>query len=286
MTYQNLWHRIIPPYEEGEAKAIVRLLMEVRFKMNLADILYGKLADLSVEDRTIIDNDIMRLKTGEPIQYILGQEIFGNRIFHVAPGVLIPRPETYELCKSISNEYNQPYCGLQPPEPLKILDVGTGSGCIAITMALDLWNSSVTAWDISPDALLIARDNAKRLGAKVNFELQDVLADNKPEENFDIIVSNPPYICNKEKTSMSRNVLEHEPEIALFVPDENPLEFYNAIAAYGMKALSGRGMLAFEINPIYASEMVEMLNKMGYKDIRTEKDQFGKQRFIYTYKKV
>ena len=285
MTYNELWRSLTDIYDDGEAKAIVRLLFEVRFGMNLTDILCGKIEGLSGDGITVLNDCMERLRKSEPIQYILGQEEFGGRIFKVAPGVLIPRPETYELCKEIIKEYNRPYCGLQPPEPINVLDIGIGSGCIGITLALVLWNSNVTAWDISSDALIIARENAHRLEAKVNLELKDAL--NIAEENFnmwDIIVSNPPYICEKEKTDMTENVLRYEPDTALFVPDNEPLKFYRAIAEYGIKSLKRNGMLAFEINPIYANETICMLKELNYKNIRTVSDIFGKQRFTICYK--
>lgn len=285
MTYNELWRNLTDIYDEGEAKAIVRLLLDVRFGMNLTDILCGKIEQLSDEEISELKNCIERLQKSEPIQYILGQEEFGDRVFKVAPGVLIPRPETYELCKEIIKEYNRPYCALQPPEPMNVLDIGTGSGCIAITLALDLWNSNVTAWDISSDALIIARENTHRLEAKVNLEFKDAL--NIPDDDsnrWDIIVSNPPYICEKEKKNMEENVLEYEPDTALFVPDNEPLKFYRAIAKYGIRSLKRGGMLAFEINPIYVNETIAMLEDLDYKNIRAVNDLFGKQRFTICYK--
>lgn len=285
MTYNELWQSLTNIYDSGEAKAIVRLLLEVRFGMNLTDILCGKIGQLSDEEIRVLDACMERLRKSEPIQYILEQEEFGGRVFKVAPGILIPRPETYELCKEIIKEYNRPYCALQPPEPMNVLDIGTGSGCIAITLALDLWNSNVTAWDISSDALIIARENTHRLEAKVNLEFKDAL--NIPDDDSDkweIIVSNPPYICDKEKKDMAKNVLKYEPDTALFVPDNEPLKFYRAIAEYGIKSLKRGGMLAFEINPIYVSETIVMLEELKYKNIRSVDDSFGKQRFTICYK--
>ena len=284
MTYNELWRSLSDIYDDGEAKAIVRLLLEVKFGMNLTDMLCGKIDELSDNEMSLLKNCMDRLQKSEPIQYILEQEEFGSRIFKVAPGVLIPRPETYGLCKEIINEYNRPYCGLQPPESKKVLDIGTGSGCIAITLALDLWNSDVTAWDISSDALIIARENTLRLGAKVNLELKDALNVANDNNAWDIIVSNPPYICEKEKKDMAGNVLKYEPDTALFVPDEDPLKFYRAIAGYGTTSLKRGGMLAFEINSVYLNETVNMLEELKYKNIRTVDDIFGKQRFTICYK--
>ena len=218
------------------------------------------------------------------MQYVLGQAPFCGRIFKVHEGVLIPRPETEQLCQWIVAEYNRPYCGLQPPEPLRTLDIGTGSGCIAVTLALDLWNSSVSAWDISSDALLMARENAHRMGAKIDFRMQDAL---HPEgtDKWDVIVSNPPYICEKEKGQMAKNVLDYEPQIALFVPDEDPLLFYRAIAIYAIDTLRPDGALFFEINPMYAVQMQQMLEGLGFRQTEIKEDQFGKQRFIKSMKR-
>jgi len=284
MTYNELWHQLTPLYEEGEAKAIIRTVMEVAFGLTLTDLYTGKVNEISSEEKTLLAEFIERLQKGEPVQYVLGQAPFCGRIFKVHDGVLIPRPETEQLCQWIVAEYNRPYCGLQPPEPLRTLDIGTGSGCIAVTLALDLWNSSVSAWDISSDALLMARGNAHRMGAKVDFRMQDAL---HPEgtDKWDIIVSNPPYICEKEKGQMAKNVLDYEPQIALFVPDEDPLLFYRSIAIYAIDALRPDGALFFEINPMYAVQMQQMLEGLGFRQTEIKEDQFGKQRFIKSMKR-
>ena len=223
------------------------------------------------------------MEAGEPVQYVVGKARFCGRDYMVAPGVLIPRPETEMLCKEVISAYNRPYCALQPPEPLRVLDIGTGCGCIAVTLALDLWNSTVTAWDISGDALIIARENAHRLQAHVNLELQDALNPDEMALNalpFDIIVSNPPYICIRESKDMAKHVLAHEPHTALFVPDDDPLLFYRSIAHYGLSHLKPSGMLAFEINPIYAEETCKMLEHMGYEQIESKEDHYGKERIV------
>ena len=165
-----------------------------------------------------------------------------------------------------------------------ILDIGTGSGCIACTLAAELADAEVTAWDISDDALRIATENAKRTNVHVSFEKVDVLNTSllnreSPATGLDIIVSNPPYICNKERATMERNVLEHEPELALFVPDDDPLLFYRTIARFAAKTLNPGGALYFEINPLYVSEMQQMLSEEGFSHTEIRNDQFGKQRF-------
>ena len=281
MTYQDLWHRLTPLYDAGEAQAIVRLVLEVQFGITLTDIYTGKVNELSREAEEDLEKIILRLERSEPVQYVLGRETFCGRTFYVAPGVLIPRPETEVLCRWIEEDYNRPYCALQPPMPLQVLDVGTGSGCIAVTLAADLRNSAVTAWDISGDALLIARENVHQWQVRVELNMEDVLhpSVSAMQQKFDVIVSNPPYICDKERTEMEGNVLAYEPETALFVPDDDPLRFYRAIAEYGVQALSADGVLYFETNPLYINDVKEMLNTLGYKQIELREDQFGKLRF-------
>ena len=281
MTYQDLWHRLTPLYDAGEAQAIVRLVLEVQFGITLTDIYTGKVNELSREAEEELEKIILRLERSEPVQYVLERETFCGRTFHVAPGVLIPRPETEVLCRWIEEDYNRPYCALQPPMPLQVLDVGTGSGCIAVTLAADLRNSAVTAWDISGDALLIARENVHQWQVRVELKMEDALHPSAAamQQQFDIIVTNPPYICDRERTEMEGNVLAYEPETALFVPDDDPLRFYRAIAEYGVQALSADGVLYFETNPLYINDVKEMLNTLGYKQIELREDQFGKLRF-------
>ncbi|MEZ7675436.1 peptide chain release factor N(5)-glutamine methyltransferase [Prevotella sp. 20925_1_30] len=282
MTYQDLWHRLVPLYGEGEAQAIIRLVLEVKFGLSLTDIYTGKVNEISRDAAEELDKIMQRLASSEPVQYVLGMETFCGRSFKVAPGVLIPRPETEVLCHWIEVDNNHPYCALQPPVPLQVLDVGTGSGCIAVTLALDLYNSAVTAWDISADALLIARDNVHRWDSSVVLQMEDILSISATakEQKWDIIVSNPPYICDKECSSMAENVLKYEPETALFVPDNDPIKFYRAIAEYGVTALSDEGKLYFETNPLYIYKVKDMLSNLGYKQIELKEDQFGKQRFV------
>ena len=287
MTYSQLWRRLLPLYDEREAKAVVRTLLEERFHLTLTDLYTDGLDRLTDEEKVRMETLIERLEAGEPVQYVVGKARFCGRDYMVAPGVLIPRPETEMLCKEVISAYNRPYCALQPPEPLRVLDIGTGCGCIAVTLALDLWNSTVTAWDISGDALIIARENAHRLQAHVNLELQDALNPDETALNappFDIIVSNPPYICARESKDMAKHVLAHEPHTALFVPDDDPLLFYRSIARYGLSHLKPSGMLAFEINPIYAEETCKMLEHMGYEQIESKEDQYGKERIVIARK--
>ena len=281
MTYNEMWRKLAQEYDEGEAKAVARMVYEVHYGLTLSDIYIGKDTQLSLDCQTELEEITKRLIEHEPVQYILGQADFCGRTLHVEPGILIPRPETEHLCRLITK-----HAAIGFPNRT-ILDIGTGSGCIAITLALDIPNSQVTAWDISPIALRVAKGNAQRLGADVTFHEVDVLtAPGSPSlwrgmgGGWDLIVSNPPYICNKERAEMEQNVLAHEPHTALFVPDDNPLLFYRAIAQYGQSALKTGGSLYFEINPLYANPLREMLSTMSYHDIDIKDDQFGKTRFI------
>ena len=294
-TYQQLWQSLTPLYDAGEAQAIVRTVLDVKYGMTLTDIICGKVNELSADEERKLEEIIIRLQKGEPVQYVLGEADFAGRTFHVEPGVLIPRPETAELCQWIekdmiekpivsSGDSPEDSSGNSPQatdDARRILDICTGSGCIAITLGLNIPNSEVTGWDISEDALRIAQGNVEMLKARnVRIEYQDALALPKAAEAADLIVSNPPYICEKEKADMEKNVLEHEPSLALFVPDEDPLKFYRAIAEYASSALKPEGALYFEINPIYEKETRKMLLKLGFKDIETKEDAFGKKRMM------
>ena len=313
-TYQQLWQSLTPLYDAGEAQAIVRTVLDVKYGMTLTDIICGKVNELSADEGRKLEEIIIRLQKGEPVQYVLGEADFAGRTFHVEPGVLIPRPETAELCQWIEEDMageSTVSSGNSPQatdDARRILDICTGSGCIAITLGLNIPNSEVTGWDISEDALRIAQRNVEMMKAgNVRIEHQDALAlpkaaetDNKKmkgnddkevvkpkgeaktpsTQKWDLIVSNPPYICEKEKADMEKNVLEHEPSLALFVPDEDPLKFYRAIAEYASSALKSGGALYFEINPIYEKETREMLLKLDFKDIETKEDAFGKKRMM------
>ena len=278
MTYQQLWHLLIKRYDEGEAKAIARTVFEVRFGLTLVDLCLGKDTQLSADDQAQIEEISKRLLTGEPVQYVLGQADFCGRTFMVNEHVLIPRPETEELVQWMPLPLHAP-----KGEGANILDIGTGSGCIAIALAAMYPEAKVTAWDISEKALEVARANAVRNKVNVLFQQIDILSKSSlplMESGFDLIVSNPPYICNKEREAMETNVLEHEPHQALFVPDDDPLLFYRAIARYGQTALKADGWLFFEMNPLYAEQFAEMLGTMRYSCIEIKNDQYGKQRMI------
>ena len=265
MTYSELWRPLTAVYDEREAQAVARLVLEEHFGLSMADALTGRMPD-----EAELAGIQQRLLAGEPVQYVLGWTEFGGRRFTVRPGALIPRPETYELCQWI-----------RLTGPCDVLDIGTGSGCIACTLAAEQPEARVTGWDVSPMALEIARENAKRTNVHVSFEQVDVLRQCRSiGDSWDLIVSNPPYVCEREKGAMERNVLDHEPHLALFVPDDDPLLFYRAIAAYGQEALKPGGWLYFELNPLYASGVQHLLSMMLYHNIETKEDQYCKQRMI------
>lgn len=270
MTYRELWRTLEPLYGNGEARAITDYVLDVCFGLSKADILCGAVEEMTAEKTAELNKIFGRLTEGVPVQYVLGRAEFSGRWFNVRPGVLIPRPETEELCAWITSDS-------KASGSPKVLDIGTGSGCIAITLQLDMPESKVTAWDISADALDVARENAQLLGANVNFVKQDAL-NAKPEGGWDVIVSNPPYICEKEKKDMAVNVLEHEPHTALFVPDADPLLFYRAITRLAVQTLSKGGRLYFEINPIYADDTCRMMRAEGMTAVELRSDMYGKQR--------
>lgn len=281
MTYHELWRMLTSVYEAGEAQAVARMVYEVRFGLSLSDICIGKDSQLSADGQTQLEEIAQRLLNQEPVQYVLGETTFAGRTFKVTPDVLIPRPETAELCNWLINTSSS-------LSGKRVLDIGTGSGCIAVTLALAWPEADVTGWDISAEALAVAQENAKNLGARVSFKQVDILKEvlsslpweGAGETSCHLIVSNPPYISAHEAAVMEHNVLDWEPHRALFVPDNDPLLFYNAIARYAQQALVPQGWLYFEINPLYADELNHLLSTMGYHNIEIKTDQYGKQRMI------
>lgn len=260
-------------YSPEEAKALAMMICCDMLGLNALDIYTGKDIILSASTHCELENILLRLQKHEPIQYIRGfAEFYGNS-FRVAPGVLIPRPETVELVEMIVKEHT----AMAPA----VLDIGTGSGCIAISLAKALPEAKVTAWDISEEALTIARYNSEKLEVNVRFEKQDVLLEGiSSEVQYDVIVSNPPYILEGEKLAMEANVLEWEPEQALFVPDNDPLLFYRRIADLGRELLLPNGKIYFEINQAYGNEVRDMLREMHYKEIEVINDFFGNPRMV------
>lgn len=268
--------RLQPYYTAEEVSALSRIVCCDLLGQAPTDYYLGKDIVLSSKKEQELEDILQRLSRFEPLQYIEGRTLFLGREFWVAPGVLIPRPETEELVELMLKEI---------PADARILDVGTGSGCIAISLAKELPDTLVTAWDVSPEALSVARANARKLQADVRFVECDVLACQVDEVGlYDVIVSNPPYVTEAEKADMEPNVRQWEPSLALFVPDDDPLRFYRRIAVLGRDMLADGGRLYFEINRAYGREMVEMLRTMGYVRVRVEKDLSQNDRFVIAEK--
>lgn len=268
--------RLQPYYTAEEVSALSRIVCCDLLGQAPTYYYLGKDIALSPKKEQELEDILQRLSRFEPLQYIEGRTLFLGREFWVAPGVLIPRPETEELVELMLKEI---------PADARILDVGTGSGCIAISLAKELPDALVTAWDVSPEALSVARVNARKLQANVRFVECDVLACQVDEVGqYDVIVSNPPYVTEAEKADMEPNVLQWEPSLALFVPDDDPLRFYRRIAVLGRDMLADGGRLYFEINRAYGREMVEMLRTMGYVGVRVEKDLSQNDRFVIAEK--
>lgn len=266
-------------YPLSEIKAFIRLIMERVCDIQPHQFLLCKDKELSEKEKSQIHNIVERLTKYEPIQYIFGKTDFYGFEFEVNPSVLIPRPETEELVELIVRDYPK-------RKELEILDVGTGSGCIAITLKKLLNKSQVYALDVSEEALKTAKRNAIRNRAPITFFQKDILTPSETadsiEEEFDIIVSNPPYIMEKEKADMEANVLDYEPSLALFVPDDNPLLYYHRITLFAEQKLKKKGYLYFEINSQMGEQVVSMLRMMEFKSIELIQDLSGKDRFVKT----
>jgi release factor glutamine methyltransferase len=260
---------------EGEASALAFMLIEETTQLSKAQILTS---DCDGTDADSLLSMAQTIASGTPIQQVLGYAYFCGLKLKVTPSVLIPRPETEELVRWVADE---------SPAPHSILDIGTGSGCIAIALAKALPQTRLTAIDISDEALAVARENAKMHDADIDFIQADILNPNPSLANnrFDVIVSNPPYICNKEADEMEKNVLDHEPHVALFVPDDDPLLFYRAIAEKTLTMLTPDGTLFFEINRLYAQELTTMLQSMGFQHITVRQDQFNNDRMLRARKR-
>ena len=324
MTYSEIWHRIATSYDDGEARAIARILIEELFGLSYADIVCGATEQLSADDTLRLDTAVRRIEQGEPLQHVLGYADFCGNRFSVNSSVLIPRPETEWLV----DEGAKLMSTTATSSPKRILDIGTGSGCIAISLKLRLGDAYVEAWDISEEALRTAQDNADALKAEVVFRKRDALraeeeclqggalVSSAPTEQtmdsinsnegalvssaptgqvmdsmnyseasttaapWDLIVSNPPYICDSERSAMDDNVLLHEPHTALFVPDDDPLRFYRAIARYALLTLNIGGSLLFECNTRYAEATGAMLRDMGFEEVTVSDDCFNLPRFV------
>ena len=260
-------------YPDSEALALAKMLLVEVFGFTTLELYGGKDKEISGKCRSVLDEMIQRLKKNEPIQYIIGIETFCGFPFEVNSHVLIPRPETQELVCWIADD-------CKGKSSLRMLDIGTGSGCIAISLAKLVEGATVEAWDVSDRALEVAVRNAEKNRADVLFRQQDVLKAVSGDARYEVIVSNPPYIAEKERTEMDANVLVWEPSLALFVPDDDPLIFYRAIALLAKDMLVEDGLLYFEINQAYGQETMQMLEKLGYTSVELRKDGWGNDRMI------
>ena len=266
---------LLPLYGKLEAKALTRIICQEMLGQSPVDYFLGKDIALSANRKIFLQSIIERLRQFEPIQYIQQQAPFCERRFYVTPDVLIPRPETEEMVQILAE---------QLPQNAIVLDIGTGSGCIAISLSLVLPNAKVFACDISEKALSVAKTNNERLQGSVSFFQTDILSyQPQPDEKglFSAIVSNPPYITVKEADDMPPNVLQYEPHEALFVQDDDPLLFYRKIGQLGLTMLKESGTLAFEINRAFGHEVRALLENLGYQDVKVIKDISHNDRFVF-----
>ena len=270
---------LLETYPKTEIDSFFFILMEEKLELQRIDTVLNP--DFLIDAATVVGLKIIlkRLQKEEPIQYILGKTEFYGLPFLVDKNTLIPRPETEELVEWILSEIHE-IQGENQKTPLAILDIGTGTGCIPITLAKNTVNTVITAIDISAAALCIAKKNALLNSVSVNFITQDILKTTQLPQKYDVIVSNPPYVRELEKVEISTNVLANEPHLALFVPDKNPLLFYNKIADLAKQQLNESGILFFEINQYLGKETVKMLEEKGFQNIQLKKDLFGNDRML------
>jgi release factor glutamine methyltransferase len=265
---QQIQQAIAANYPSTEAKAISHAYLNMKCGVNTLDILMEK----TIEEPADFTADLARLAAGVPLQYVTGKSYFYDRLFSLNYATLIPRPETEELVSQVLNIIGS--------DSRDVLDIGTGSGCIAISLALEAPQSQVSAWDVAAEAITKAQENANQLGAQVTFKQQDVFAWETDTKTWDIIVSNPPYVLDTEKAEMEAHVLDHEPHLALFVPDEDPLKFYRVIGDMAQARLKPGGYLCFEINRAFGTQNVAMAEAQGFENIQLLKDFHGNDRML------
>lgn len=270
--FDQLVKKLTIIYHVDESRQLARMLMEELWAISYEKIMIDEEIEMDPATKELMEEKVKLLMNYEPIQYVLGKAHFYGREFFVNQSVLIPRQETEELVKEILIDNKKP--------GLNILDIGSGSGCIGITLALEMKDSKVTSLDVDAQALDVTRQNAKQLGVEINYSLEDILQLDLMPEKYDIIVSNPPYVTEKERQLMNNNVLDHEPHLALFVPDDEALLFYNKIVSLAKKSLNPGGKLYFEINENFGPEMLELCEKAGCAYLKLVKDLNGKDRMI------
>ena len=294
VNHDELIKQLTPLHGAGEARAIVRMVMEERFGLSQTDLLLGKDTTLSSSDHTEFEKIASRLLAGEPVQHVLGYADFCGHRFRLTPEVLIPRPETEQLVTYATQILKS--SNSQILNSLNILDLCTGSGCIAISLALACPKAHVTAVDISAEALAVARDNAEVLQASnITFLQQDILETSSSSAlrfcrtgapSFALLTANPPYVRTSEAASMSPTVLDHEPSLALFVPGDDPLLFYRAIARIGLEVLVPDGLVMVELNTALADDTRHLFAEAGYADVQLINDQFDRPRFLCGHKRI
>lgn len=270
---------LIDQFPKTEIQSFFNILIEEYLNLQRIDLITQPHFSILEEKLEDLFAALNRLKDQEPIQYILGKTEFYGLPFHVNQEVLIPRPETEELVDWILNEVSKLQSS-NAAKSIKILDIGTGSGCIPITLNKYLPSAEISAIDVSERAIEMAKKNSELNDTNVQFILKDILSSSILNEQYDVIVSNPPYVRELEKVEMNENVLDYEPDLALFVSDQDPLVFYRKIASLAKDHLTKKGLLFFEINEHLGEEMIELLNQLGYSSIELRKDLFGKDRMI------
>lgn len=263
-------------YEEGEAESFFYLILEAKHQLKRIDLALQPDLTFSEVELVVWNSILEDLKKEIPIQYLLGKTSFYGLDFEVNENVLIPRPETEELVEWMLQDCAK----REMTNNFSILDIGTGSGCIPISLKKQLPQAKVSAIDVSEKALEVAKGNAKLNGVEVNFILQNILETANLLESYDVIVSNPPYVRNLEKQEIKNNVLEYEPHLALFVADDDALIFYRKIGALALKSLRPNGKLFFEINQYLGKETVDLLNDLGFQNVELRKDIYGNDRMI------
>lgn len=278
--FQELVSSIKTGQDTEEIQSMVCMLMENVWNISRTEMLGEKAIPYSAESLQKMSRMIRRLNDHEPVQYVLGEEYFYGRKFQVNPAVLIPRPETEVLIRVVLDYQRATSQNNKMDSSVRILDIGTGSGCIPITLFLEITEAEVHATDISKAALTLAKQNAENLHAKIDFFEHNILQEEIEIKNPDVIVSNPPYVTEKEKGDMEKNVLDFEPHLALFVADDDPLVFYDSIVKKAKNVLSPGGLLAVEINAQFGKAVSQRFLRAGFKEVEIIKDIDGKERVV------
>ena len=273
--YHEIVRELIPLYGEEEARQLTKILLEELLEISFEKIMIDEKVNYSSAIKGRIQEKTGLLKSSVPIQYVLGKANFYGRDFFVNPKVLIPRPETEELIREIIADNEQP--------ELKVLDIGSGSGCIGVTLGIELQDAKISMMDIDEGALGVSFKNAQKHAVDAHCILEDVLLIDQFPEQFDIIVSNPPYVTEAESKKMQDNVLDHEPHKALFVPNNNPLLFYKKIIELAKKGLKEKGKLYLEINEQFGTEMLRLCDEAKYSSVKLIKDINGKDRIVKAF---